>query len=140
MRTTIFRFGLIIAALLILFELSKVAAFVPEISSDLILALTGAAFIGLGIYVGLTFRKEKIIEVAPSVEIDRDKIKTLGLSERELEVLQAMADGESNVGIGNRLFVCESTIKTHVSNIFVKLDVKRRTQAVTKAKELRIIN
>lgn len=139
MRNTILRFGLIIAALLILFELSKVSAFMPEISADLILALTGAAFIGLGIFVGLTFRKEKIVEVMVPVEIDQDKVKNLGLSEREYEVLIAMAEGESNLGIANKLYVTESTIKTHVSNIFVKLDVKRRTQAVTKAKELRII-
>jgi len=139
MRNTILRFGLIIAALLILFELSKVSAFMPEISADLILALTGAAFIGLGIFVGLTFRKEKIVEVMVPVEIDQDKVKNLGLSEREYEVLIAMAEGESNLGIANKLYVTGSTIKIHVSNIFLKLDVKRRTQAVTKAKELRII-
>lgn len=139
MRNTIFRFGLIIAALLILFELSKVSAFVPEISSDIILALTGATFIGLGIYLGLKFRKEKVVEVPAPIEINSARIKELGLSEREMEVLHAMAEGESNSGIAEKLFVSESTIKTHVSNIFVKLDVKRRTQAVTKAKEIRII-
>ena len=139
MLKTILRFGLILAALLILFELSKASVFVPEISSDLMLALSGAAFIGLGIYVGLKFRKEKIVEVAAPVEIDKAKIGELGLSEREMEVLQSIADGASNQGIAEKLFVSESTVKTHVSNIFVKLDVKRRTQAVTKAKELRII-
>jgi len=139
MRKTIFRFGLILAALLVLFELSKMSAFVPEISSDLILAISGAAFIGLGIYVGLKFQKEKIVEVKAPVEIDAKKITELGLSEREMEVLIALAEGASNQGIAEQLFVSESTVKTHVSNIFVKLDVKRRTQAVTKAKELRII-
>jgi DNA-binding CsgD family transcriptional regulator len=139
MTKTILRFGLIIAALLILFQLSKVSAFVPEISSKLILGLSGAVFIGLGIYVGLKFRKERIVEVKKPVEIDLQKIRELELSDREMEVLRCIANGDSNQGIADQLFVSESTIKTHVSNIFIKLDVKRRTQAVTKAKELRII-
>lgn len=139
MVKTILRFGLILAALLILFEMSKMSAFIPEISSDFILAISGAAFIGLGVYVGLKFRKEKVIEVKAPVEINELMISELGLSQREMEVLQNIADGASNQGIAEKLFVSESTIKTHVSNIFVKLDVKRRTQAVTKAKELRII-
>ncbi|MBO6761492.1 MAG: response regulator transcription factor, partial [Roseivirga sp.] len=62
-----------------------------------------------------------------------------GLTEREMEVLHHIAEGCSNIEIGEKLFVSENTIKTHVSNLFVKLDVKRRTQAVTRAKELRII-
>lgn len=139
MLRTILRFGLIIAALLILFELSKASAFVPELSSDLVIALMGLTFIGLGIYVGLKFRKERVIEMKVPVEINKSMIDELGLSERELEVLRCIAAGSSNHGIAEQLFVSESTIKSHVSNIFIKLDVKRRTQAVTKAKELRII-
>lgn len=139
MLKIIFRFGLIIAALLVLFELSKASLFVPELSSDLVLALSGGVFVGLGIYVGLKMRKEKIVEVAAPIEINQEQIEILGLSEREMEVLQLIADGCSNKEVGERLFLSESTIKTHVSNLFVKLDVKRRTQAVTRAKELRII-
>lgn len=139
MLKIVFRFGLIIAALLVLFELSKASLFVPELSSDLVLALSGGVFVGLGIYVGLKMRKEKIVEVAAPIEINEEQIEILGLSEREMEVLQLIADGCSNKEVGERLFLSESTIKTHVSNLFVKLDVKRRTQAVTRAKELRII-
>ncbi|PWL29257.1 response regulator transcription factor [uncultured Roseivirga sp.] len=139
MFKVILRFGLIIAALLILFQLSKMSLFIPEMSQDLTIGLVGAAFIGLGGYLGLKFRKVEIIEVSPSIEIDHDRIQSLGLTEREMEVLQHIAEGCSNVEIGEKLFVSENTIKTHVSNLFVKLDVKRRTQAVTKAKELRII-
>ena len=139
MLKIIFRFGLIIAALLVLFELSKASLFVPELSSDLVLALSGGVFVGLGIYVGLKMRKEKIVEVAAPIEINEEQIEILGLSEREMEVLQLIADGCSNKEVGERLFLSESTIKTHVSNLFVKLDVKRRMQAVTRAKELRII-
>ena len=73
------------------------------------------------------------------LEINAALIKELGLSEREMDVLKAMAEGKSNSGIAEKLFVSESTIKTHVSNIFVKLDVKRRTQAINQAREMRII-
>ncbi|MBO6497374.1 MAG: response regulator transcription factor [Roseivirga sp.] len=139
MFKVILRFGLLIAALLILFQLSKMSLFIPEMSQDLTIGLVGAAFIGLGVYLGLKFRKVEIIEVSPSIEIDHDRIQSLGLTEREMEVLHHIAEGCSNVEIGEKLFVSENTIKTHVSNLFVKLDVKRRTQAVTRAKELRII-
>ncbi|KYG75740.1 hypothetical protein AWW68_07850 [Roseivirga spongicola] len=139
MFKVILRFGLIIAALLILFQLSKMSLFIPEMSQDLTIGLVGAAFIGLGVYLGLKFRKVEIIEVSPSIEIDHDRIQSLGLTEREMEVLHHIAEGCSNIEIGEKLFVSENTIKTHVSNLFVKLDVKRRTQAVTRAKELRII-
>lgn len=139
MLKVVLRFGLIIAALLILFQLSKMSLLIPDMSSDLILGLVGAVFIGLGIYLGLKFRKVEIMEVGPVIEIDEQQIETLGLTEREMEVLQLISEGCSNVEIGEKLFVSESTIKTHVSNLFVKLDVKRRTQAVTRAKELRII-
>lgn len=139
MFKVILRFGLLIAALLILFQLSKMSLFIPEMSQDLTIGLVGAAFIGLGVYLGLKFRKVEIIEVSPSIEIDHDRIQSLGLTEREMEVLLHIAEGCSNVEIGEKLFVSENTIKTHVSNLFVKLDVKRRTQAVTRAKELRII-
>lgn len=128
-----------IAALLILFQLSKASLMVPDMSQDTILALIGAAFIGFGIYVGLKFRKVEVVEVDTPIEIDQSRIEQLGLSERELEVLQLIAEGDSNFEIAERLFLSENTIKTHVSNLFVKLDVKRRTQAVTRAKELRII-
>ncbi|WP_422356100.1 response regulator transcription factor [Roseivirga pacifica] len=140
MLKTVFRFGLIIAALLILFELSKASLFIPELSSDVIIALSGAVFVGLGIYVGLKLRKERIVEVAAPVTIDHEQVGKLGLSEREMEVLQLIAEGFSNKEVAEKLFLSESTIKTHVSNLFVKLDVKRRTQAVTKAKALRIIH
>lgn len=139
MFKVILRFGLIIAALLILFQLSKMSLFIPDMSSDLIVGLVGASFIGLGIYLGLKFRKVEVVEVGPIVEIDHVQIQNLGLTEREMEVLQLISEGYSNVEIGEKLFVSENTIKTHVSNLFVKLDVKRRTQAVTRAKQLRII-
>ncbi len=66
-------------------------------------------------------------------------IGKLGLSQREIEVLGLMADGASNQEIADALFISLNTIKTHTSRLFEKLDVKRRTQAIEKAKRLNII-
>lgn len=58
------------------------------------------------------------------------------LSERELEVLQEIALGASNREIGQRLYIAESTVKRHVYNIFGKLNVRNRTQAAVRARDL----
>ncbi len=78
--------------------------------------------------------------IGPGQSIDEKAIAKLGLSARELEVLQAMAEGLSNQEIAGRLFVSLNTIKTHSSNIFGKLDVRRRTQAIETARRLKIIS
>jgi ATP/maltotriose-dependent transcriptional regulator MalT len=71
--------------------------------------------------------------------VDQKELARLGLSRRELEVLHLMAEGLSNQEIASRLFVSLNTIKTHSSKIFEKLDVRRRTAAIDKAKKLNII-
>jgi DNA-binding NarL/FixJ family response regulator len=63
-----------------------------------------------------------------------------GLSGREIEVLQLMAKGAANKSIAGTLNISESTVKTHVANIFQKLDVNHRTEAVTQALQRGIIN
>ncbi|MEM8888690.1 MAG: LuxR C-terminal-related transcriptional regulator [Bacteroidota bacterium] len=142
MIKTILRFSLIILALLILFQLSKASAFVPEISGELILSMGAVLLLGLGGYLGWLSKKRPVtvVETAPiQKQIDEEMITRLEVSKREMEVLALIAEGLSNQEIAEKLFISESTIKTHVSNLFVKLDVKRRTQAVSKAKELNII-
>ena len=73
--------------------------------------------------------QRKLIKILPEV----------GLSQRELEVLDLMTQGFSYQQIADKLFLSIHTIKTHSSNLFVKLDVKNRTQALIKAKEMEII-
>jgi two-component system, NarL family, response regulator LiaR len=72
-------------------------------------------------------------------EADQAEIEKRGISARELEVLQLVADGLSNQEIADKLFVSLNTVKTHTSNLFTKLEASRRTQAIQKAKSLRII-
>ncbi len=119
--------------------------------------ITGIVFIGVGIWMGLKLsrprtiiQKETIIqtetvikEVPVPVENKRESdpklLEKLNISHRELEVLQCMASGLSNEEIARQLFVSLNTVKTHLSNLYFKLDAKRRVQAVEKARALGLI-
>lgn len=103
-------------------------------------------FTGLGIWLALKLTKPKTVVVEKEIYISGQEfafneaaLEQLGLSKRELEVLELMSAGHSNQEIANRLFVSLNTVKTHTSKLFEKLDVKRRTQAVEKARQLRLI-
>lgn len=72
--------------------------------------------------------------------IDRDSILIDPLSERELEVLKLIAAGHSNQEIAEKLVIMVGTVKAHTSNIFNKLNVRSRTQAISKASELHLLN
>ncbi|MES1181521.1 MAG: LuxR C-terminal-related transcriptional regulator, partial [Flavobacterium sp.] len=83
--------------------------------------------------------KEVFVTREEKATLNTSLIAELELSKRELEILGLMAQGYSNEEIGAKIFVSLSTVKSHIQNLFVKLDVKRRTQAVEKAKRLHII-
>jgi DNA-binding NarL/FixJ family response regulator len=87
----------------------------------------------------VVIEKEIFVQAADSFERNEKEIERLGLSKREMEVLEHMASGSSNQEIAEKLYLSLSTVKTHGSNILQKLDVKRRTQAVDKAKKLQLI-
>ncbi len=137
MRKTILIFAALIAALLALFQLSKYSVLAGDSSIELIIAIIAVVFFIIGVIINkrVLHKEKKIIG-----EIDHKKIAALGLSKREYEVLCKVASGLSNREIAEKLYVSESTIKTHVSNLLVKLDAKRRTQAIQIAKELQIIS
>lgn len=104
-------------------------------------------FTMLGIWLALKLSKlkieTKVIErevIMNGFEFNQSAFDALGLSKRELEVLQLMATGLSNQEVADQLFVSLNTIKTHISRLFEKLDVKRRTQAIEKAKKLALIS
>lgn len=94
----------------------------------------GIIFLALGIWVGSNILSPK--QKARSLMAKPEEID---LSDREFEVLQLIAEGLSNQQIADQLFVSRNTIKTHISNIFAKLDVKRRTQAIQRAREVGMI-
>jgi DNA-binding CsgD family transcriptional regulator len=100
------------------------------------LALIALTFLALGVWAGSRlFRRPP---PAP-FEINTQARDSLGISEREFEVLELLAAGQSNKEIANRLSVSPNTIKTHVASLFQKLDVRRRTEAILRARELGMI-
>lgn len=94
------------------------------------------AFTALGIWAGRQLSRSR--DTQP-FERNIQAIQYLGISERESEVLALLAQGHSNDEIGRRLFVSTSTVKTHLASVYRKLEVSRRTQAIQKARTLRIV-
>ncbi|NND62494.1 MAG: winged helix-turn-helix transcriptional regulator [Flavobacteriaceae bacterium] len=138
MKKTVLVFGALVLALLVLFQLSKYSISTGNLNIEVAITVVAIVFFIIGLYLNQKkLRSETISEVTQS--IDSQKISELGISKREYEILVKISEGLSNKEIAEKLFVSESTIKTHISNLFVKLDAKRRTQAIQKAKALHII-
>ena len=108
--------------------------------------LVAALFAGLGLWLGSRARRPARLEVRevpvpapPGFVRDERQVAALGITPRELEILELIAEGLSNKEIATRAFVSENTVKTHSSRLFDKLGARRRTQAVQRARELRLI-
>jgi DNA-binding CsgD family transcriptional regulator len=104
---------------------------------ELYVALIGAAFLGLGVWVGGRLVRKQ--PVSGPFEQNRAALASLGITEREFEVLALLAAGRSNKEIAAKLSVSLNTVKTHVSRLFEKLGASRRTEAILKARELGLI-
>jgi NarL family two-component system response regulator LiaR len=140
MRRTILLYGLSLAVLVVALKYLEYQYLVRDLSLEFYLGLLAVFFMGLGIWTGLKLTRKKQPDVANgNFQIDQSAIENLGISKRELEVLNFMATGLSNQEIADKMFVSLNTIKTHTSNLFLKLDVKRRTQAIQQARSLKLI-
>jgi len=141
MRRTVIIYGLAMAALLGLLKLIEYKYLIRDIPLEFYIGTIAVLFTGLGIWAGLRLTRPKLVRVEVSGPFERDDaaIAKLGISKREFEVLELMAAGLSNQDIAERLFVSTSTVKTHVSSVLAKVDASRRTEAIARAKELRII-
>ena len=147
-KTTIL-YSICLALLLFLLKWLEFRFIIFDYSLEIYIGAIAFIFTALGIWFALKLSKPKIetVVVEKEVYISRNEnfvlnellITQLDLSNRELEILGLMAEGNSNQEIANRIFVSLSTVKTHNQNLFEKLDVKRRTQAVEKAKKLNLI-
>jgi len=135
-KKTVLIFSSLILAILLLFQISKYSLSAGNFSSEWVIAIIAIVFFVIGVYLN---KKSLHKRTSSEIQVDQEKIDALGLSEREFEVLNGIAAGLSNKEIGEKLFLSESTIKTHVSNLFVKLDAKRRTQVIQKAKAMQLI-
>ena len=136
MKRTILLFASLIVALLVLFQLGKYSMVINSGAAEWIMAVVAVLFFAIGVVINRRTRKKETLD---SGTADAGQLQKLGISKREYEVLLLIADGCSNKEIADQLYVTESTIKTHVSNILVKLDAKRRTEALVRARELNLI-
>lgn len=143
-------FGVVGGVLIVLLKWTEYRFLVVEHSFEIYGGLVAAIFAALGIWLGnrITGRREVRVEIvkevlvpAPAPEtvesfvVDENRREELGITRRELEVLDLIAQGMSNREIAGKLFVSENTVKTHSSRVFEKLGAKRRTQAVQLGKE-----
>jgi DNA-binding NarL/FixJ family response regulator len=142
-KKTVLIYGLSLAALVILLKFLQYKYLMMDLSVEVYIGMIAVLFTITGIWAGSKLIKPRIqtviIEQESPFAVNESAVKETGLSQRELEVLQLMAKGYSNQEIANQIFVSVSTVKSHAAGIFLKLDAKRRTQAVLKAKELKII-
>ena len=139
LRKSIILYGVAMAVLMGSLKFAEYRFYVRDLSLELYLGLVAVIFVGLGIWIGRRLTSVRVIAPESEFKVGDADLKKLGITKREYEVLGLIALGLSNKEIADKLFVSTSTIKTHTSNLFLKLDASRRTQALQRAKELQII-
>lgn len=139
MRRTILLYGIAMAVLIGILKSIEYRVLIRDISTELAVGLIAVMFAALGIWAGRKLTRTRVETIGPEFVLNDAELKRTGISKREYEVLELISEGLSNQEIADRLFVSLSTVKTHLSNLFIKLDARRRTQAVQRAKELRLI-
>jgi two-component system, NarL family, response regulator LiaR len=139
MRKTILIYGVALAALTGILKFIEYRYFVRDLSLEFYLGVVAILFAGIGVWAGLRLTRRKVVIANPDFKLNGPELQRLGISKREYEVLELMAQGLSNQEIADKLFVSLNTVKTHSSNLFMKLDARRRTQAVRRAKEFGLL-
>jgi DNA-binding CsgD family transcriptional regulator len=160
-KKTVLLYGLLGGVLIAVLKMVEYRFLVIEHSLEIYGGIVALLFSALGIWLGLKLTRtretvvvrEVPVEVKVPVEVripvpvpaagpferNQARLEELGITPRELEILEAMAAGLSNREIAERLFVSENTVKTHAARLFDKLSARRRTQAVQLAKEAGLI-
>jgi DNA-binding CsgD family transcriptional regulator len=137
MLRTIALYGLALALGAVVLQWLQYRMLVREHPGEIYFALFAAGFLALGIWVGAKlFRRPPASAVFTPNTAAR---ASLGISEREYEVLQHLAAGRSNKEIAAKLAVSPNTVKTHIARLYEKLNAARRTEAIAKARELGLI-
>lgn len=129
-------YGSIIAVAAFVFRWMEYRHSVRMFSTELYILVVALAFTVLGIWLG-----RKLTGSGNREKFSRNDraLETLGISEREYDVLCLLARGHTNQEIATQLHVSPNTVKTHLAHLYNKLDVSRRTQAIHKSKALRLI-
>lgn len=136
-------YGVAMAGLLYLLKWLELRLIIIDHAFEIYAGSIALMFTLLGIWlaVRITAHRRPLTESAskPTYEFNIEKCERLNISKRELEVLQLIAKGLSNQEIAAELFVSLNTVKSHVARLFEKLEVKRRTQAMEKSKQMGIL-
>lgn len=141
MKQVVISFSLLITALLILFRVASIYHFLDGRADNWWIGAFSMLFLVLGILISKKlFVKTTIVTRESPITLSNEQLIKSGLSKREAEILSLMHEGLSNQQIADKLFISENTIKKHISNIFQKLQVERRTEAIKKARELSILS
>ena len=146
MKKTLLIYGLFLGILAFLLKITEYWFWVKLNAFDIYIVLIALIFLSVGLWLGHSVQQKnkgkslsQPIHTEGVLLIDAEALAQSNISKRELEVLVLIAKGMSNQEIADNLFVSQNTVKTHTSRLFEKLDVKNRTHAIVKAKELGII-
>jgi DNA-binding CsgD family transcriptional regulator len=145
MKKTVLLYGILGGLLIAVLKVVEYRYLVLEHSLEIYGGIVALLFSALGIWLGLKLTRTRETVIVREVPVtgpftrNETQLQHLGITPRELEILEAMAGGFSNREIAERLFVSENTVKTHAARLFDKLSARRRTQAVQRAKEAGLI-
>jgi len=143
-------YGVSLAVIMLLLKWLEWRFLIIDHSFEVYIGAIALIFTVLGIWLAKKLTKPKtetiiiekevyITKSAGNFSPDDKALQKFGISKREWEVLELISEGLSNQEIADKLFVSLNTIKTHSSNLFLKLDVKRRTQAIEKGKRVGLL-
>lgn len=136
MLRTILIYGAVLAAAAVALQWAEYQVFARAHPGEIWVALMAVGFMALGVWVGARlFRRPPPGPFARNVQAQA----SLGITDREYEVLKLLAAGRSNKEIAQGLAVSPNTVKTHIARLFEKLEAARRTEAILKARELGLI-
>ena len=149
MKKIVLVYGLLGGVLIAALKMVEYRFLVLEHSLEIYGGIVAVLFSTLGIWLGLKLTRTREVVVVREVPVEvrvagpfernEARREQLGITPRELEILEAIAAGLSNREIAERLFVSENTVKTHAARLFDKLSARRRTQAIQLAKEAGLI-
>jgi DNA-binding CsgD family transcriptional regulator len=139
MRKTILLYGIAMAILVSALKFVEYSFFVKDLAAEVYVGIIALFFTVLGGWIGWKLTHRTLPPPNPDFRFDELRLEPFGISKREYEVLLLIAQGLSNREIAEKLFVSTHTVKSHSSSLFAKLDVRRRTEAIKKAKELWLI-
>ncbi|MEM6513037.1 MAG: LuxR C-terminal-related transcriptional regulator [Pseudomonadota bacterium] len=136
MKKTILLYALALAVGAVLLQWMEHQYAIRLMSTELYVMVLAVGFTVLGVWVGHRLTRGPR---AADPTVNRKALDALKISDKEYEVLELLAAGHSNREMADRLFVSPNTIKTHLASLYRKLEVSRRTQAVSRARELNLI-